>query len=120
MIGVLGNIILLLGAWILTGVFINRNFINTVNTAGNAMVDKGGKIVDLVKQSVVNVADHRSKSGEEKTDAEPEPDSKPESEQPQPEPVPAPVDASARTSAADGVAEVTIQRPAPGCGSRFR
>lgn len=112
-IGVLGNIILLLGAWILTGVFINRNFINTVNTAGNAMVDKGGKIVDLVKQSVVNVADHRSKSGEEKTDAEPEPDSKPESEQPQPEPVPAPVDASARTSAADGVAEVTIQRPAP-------
>lgn len=112
-IGVLGNIILLLGAWILTGVFINRNFINTVNTAGNAMVDKGGKIVDLVKQSVVNVADHRSKSGEEKTDPEPEPDSKPESEQPQPEPVPAPVDASARTSAADGAAEVTIQRPAP-------
>ena len=109
-IGVLGNIILLLGAWILTGVFINRNFINTVNTAGNAMVDKGGKIVDLVKQSVVNVADHRSKSGEEKTDPEPEPDSKPESERPQPEPVPAPVDASARTSAADGAAEVTIQR----------
>ena len=112
-IGVPGNIILLLGAWILTGVFINRNFINTVNTAGNAMVDKGGKIVDLVKQSVVNVADHRSKSGEEKTDPEPEPDSKPESERPQPEPVPAPVDASARTSAADGAAEVTIQRPAP-------
>lgn len=112
-IGVLGNIILLLGAWILTGVFINRNFINTVNTAGNAMVDKGGKIVDLVKQSVVNVADHRSKSGEEKTDPEPEPDSKPESERSQPEPVPAPVDASARTSAADGAAEVTIQRPAP-------
>ena len=112
-IGSVGTLILLLGGWILTGVFINRNFINTVNTAGNAMVDKGGKIVDLVKQSVVNVADHRSKSGEEKTDAEPEPDSKPESEQPQPEPVPAPVDASARTSAADGVAEVTIQRPAP-------
>ena len=112
-IGVLGNIILLLGAWILTGVFINRNFINTVNTAGNAMVDKGGKIVDLVKQSVVNGTDHRSKSGEEKTDAEPEPDSKPESERSQPEPVPAPVDASARTSAADGAAEVTIQRPAP-------
>ena len=112
-IGAFGTLILLVGGWILTGVFINRNFINTVNTAGNAMVDKGGKIVDLVKQSVVNVADHRSKSGEEKTDAEPEPDSKPESEQPQPEPVPAPVDASARTSAADGVAEVTIQRPAP-------
>ena len=112
-IGAFGTLILLVGGWILTGVFINRNFINTVNTAGNAMVDKGGKIVDLVKQSVVNVADHRSKSGEEKTDPEPEPDSKPESERPQPEPVPAPVDASARTSAADGAAEVTIQRPAP-------
>ena len=31
-IGVLGTLILLLGCWILTGVFINRNFINTVNT----------------------------------------------------------------------------------------
>ena len=39
------------GRWILTGVFINRNFINTVNTAGNAMVDKGGKIVDLMDET---------------------------------------------------------------------
>lgn len=61
-IGVFGNVILLVGAWILTGVFINRNFINTVNTAGNAMVDKGGRIVDIVKQSVVHTAD-RSKDG---------------------------------------------------------
>ena len=30
-IGVLGTLILLLGCWILTGVFINRNFINTGN-----------------------------------------------------------------------------------------
>lgn len=34
-IGVLGTLILLLGCWILTGVFINRNFINKVNRAGN-------------------------------------------------------------------------------------
>ncbi|WP_418983051.1 DNA translocase FtsK 4TM domain-containing protein [Alistipes sp.] len=53
-IGAIGTIILLLAGWILTGVFINRNFINTVNTAGNAMVDKSGKIVEIVKQKVVH------------------------------------------------------------------
>lgn len=108
-IGVLGNVILLLGAWILTGVFINRNFINTVNTAGNAMVDKGGKIVDLVKQSVANVADHRSKSGEEEADAE----------QSEPGNVPVSADVPVQTSRtdeqasqADAPAEVAIERPA--------
>lgn len=45
-IGAVGTIILLLVGWILTGVFINRNFINTVNAAGNVMVDRSGKIVD--------------------------------------------------------------------------
>lgn len=51
-IGVLGTLILLLGCWILTGVFINRNFINKVNRAGNVMVDKSGKIVEIVKHKV--------------------------------------------------------------------
>lgn len=45
-IGAVGTIILLVVGWILTGVFINRNFINTVNAAGNAVVDRSGKIVD--------------------------------------------------------------------------
>ncbi len=45
-IGAVGTMILLLVGWILTGVFINRNFINTVNAAGNVMVDRSGKIVD--------------------------------------------------------------------------
>ena len=56
-IGAFGTIIVLLGAWILTGVFINRNFINTVNTAGNAMVDRGEKIVEIVRHSVGHVAE---------------------------------------------------------------
>ena len=46
--------ILLLGCWILTGVFINLNFINKVNRAGNVMVDKSGKIVEIVKHKVVH------------------------------------------------------------------
>lgn len=66
-IGVFGTIIVLLGAWILTGVFINRNFINTVNTAGNAMVDRGEKIVEIVRHSVGHVADR----GRERVRTEP-------------------------------------------------
>ena len=48
-IGSFGAIILLVGGWILTGVFINRNFINTVNHATTALVDKGGQVVDLLR-----------------------------------------------------------------------
>lgn len=56
-IGAIGTIILLFAGWILTGVFINRNFINTVNTAGNVVVDKSEKIVEIVKQKVVHPRD---------------------------------------------------------------
>ena len=47
-IGALGTTILLVGGWILTGVFINRNFINTVNEAGQVVVDKSGQLVERV------------------------------------------------------------------------
>lgn len=49
-IGAFGTIILLVVCWILTGVFINRNFINTVNSAGNAVVGRGEKIVDTLRR----------------------------------------------------------------------
>ncbi len=49
-LGPLGTTILLVVCWILTGVFINRNFINTVNSAGNAVVDRGEKIVDTLRR----------------------------------------------------------------------
>ena len=112
-IGTVGNLLLLLGAWILTGVFINRNFINTVNTAGNVMVNKGEKIVDLVKHSVA----HATERGEQEEDAGPEPQrtpavektpvalespvadvKEPVSPEPKPEPEPEP-------------AQVAIERP---------
>lgn len=65
-IGQVGTIILLVGGWILTGVFINRNFINTVNSAGNAVVDKSERIVDMVKQSVIpsTVSDKQEQSAD--------------------------------------------------------
>ena len=52
-IGAVGTLILLLGGWILTGVFINRNFINKVNEVGNVMAGKSEKIVEIVKHKVV-------------------------------------------------------------------
>ncbi len=52
-IGAFGTLILLVGGWILTGVFINRNFINKVNEAGNVVVDKSGKVVEILKHKVV-------------------------------------------------------------------
>lgn len=51
-VGLFGTVIVLLTAWILTGVFINRNFINTVNSAGSAVVDKSEKIVEIVRHKV--------------------------------------------------------------------
>ncbi len=45
-IGGFGTTILLVGGWILTGVFINRNFINTVNEAGQVVVDKSGQLME--------------------------------------------------------------------------
>ena len=53
-IGSLGTLILLVGGWILTGVFINRNFINKVNEAGNVLMDQSEKIVDTVRNKVIH------------------------------------------------------------------
>lgn len=53
-IGVVGTIFVILICWILIGVFINRNFINTVNLAGNMMIDKSEDIVDVVKHKVTH------------------------------------------------------------------
>ncbi len=52
-IGSVGTIILLAGGWILTGVYINRNFINTVNTAGNVVLDRSERLVESVRRKVV-------------------------------------------------------------------
>ncbi len=51
-IGTFGTVILLIAAWILVGVFINRNFINTVNSAGSVVVDRGEKFVESFRQKV--------------------------------------------------------------------
>ncbi|MBQ1253347.1 MAG: DNA translocase FtsK [Alistipes sp.] len=47
-----GIILLLIVGWILTGVFINHNFIGTVNRASDKMVDKSEKLFAGVKDMV--------------------------------------------------------------------
>jgi len=68
-IGSLGTVILLLVCWILVGVFINRNFINAVNSAGNVVVDRSERLVESLRQ---RVASHSSGHPSE-PEAAPEP-----------------------------------------------
>ena len=51
-IGNFGMIVLLLAGWVITGVFINRNFIHIVNDFSDSMVHQSEKIVSAVKDSV--------------------------------------------------------------------
>lgn len=102
-IGAFGTLILLVGGWILTGVFINRNFINKVNEAGNVVVDKSGKVVEILKHKVVP---HVRAAGEDEA-AEP-------SAEPAPEPAPKPgPKAAAPQPAAPKAAEPAVQKAAP-------
>lgn len=100
-IGAVGTLILLLGGWILTGVFINRNFINKVNEVGNVMADKSEKIVEIVKHKVV--APLGRVPGEDGTITE---------EVPEPAPKPAPKAAESAPRVAEAP-EPLVRKAAP-------
>ena len=51
--GAFGTVLILLAGWILTGVFINRNFIRTVNRASDKMVSQSERLVSVVKERVI-------------------------------------------------------------------
>ena len=109
-IGSVGTLILLLGGWILTGVFINRNFINTVNTAGNAMVDKGGRIVDMVCHKMAS--GHAQQGEQEEQEAEAAP-SEPSSPRTAAQAAPAAQHAAQRRDAAAERPATTSERENP-------
>uniref|UniRef100_UPI003AF7EEDE DNA translocase FtsK n=2 Tax=Alistipes shahii TaxID=328814 RepID=UPI003AF7EEDE len=98
-IGAFGTLILLVGGWILTGVFINRNFINKVNEAGNVVVDKSGKVVEILKHKVVLHGRAAGEDGAAEDVPEPAPKPGPKAAAPQPAPPKA--------------AEPAVQKPAP-------
>ena len=106
----MGTLILLLGGWILTGVFINRNFINTVNTAGNAMVDKGGRIVDMVCHKMAS--GHAQQGEQEEQEAEAAP-SEPSSPRTAAQAAPAAQHAAQRRDAAAERPATTSERENP-------
>lgn len=107
-IGVIGTALVVLAGWILTGVYINRSFIRTVNNAGEAIADSVMKVGKAVIDPVV-------KTGEKQQTpepAEPEPKSQPE---PEPKPRPESVVELADGSAAEepAPAEEPTQTPEP-------
>ena len=51
-IGSIGTILVIIGGWILTGVYINRSFINKVNHMGELIAD-GGKKVGMAARDIV-------------------------------------------------------------------
>ena len=52
-VGNTGAVLILFVGWILTGVFINSNFINTVNHAGEVVADRGVRLADRLKSLFV-------------------------------------------------------------------
>ena len=98
-IGPMGLAILLLGGWILTGVFINRNFIDTINGMGNNLVDKAGQVVERLRHHETPTDVEALTIDDEEEDipapiepVEPQPQPQPQPVVPvEPEPQPAPV-----------------------------
>ncbi len=69
-IGLSGTIILLVAGWILTGVFINRNFIKTVNTAGDAMINRGERFFGFMRKKVTSSQQEQNEQSTAATEVE--------------------------------------------------
>ena len=111
-IGAFGTLILLVGGWILTGVFINRNFINKVNEAGNVVVDKSGKVVEILKHKVVPHGRAAGEDGVAEDIPEPAPKPGPKAAAPQPAPP------KAAEPAAQKPAPIRVERPSEPVAAR--
>ena len=111
-IGAFGTLILLVGGWILTGVFINRNFINKVNEAGNVVVDKSGKVVEILKHKVVLHGRAAGEDGAAEDVPEPAPKPGPKAAAPQPAPP------KAAEPAAQKPAPIRVERPSESVAAR--
>ena len=72
--GAFGTALILLAGWILTGVFINRNFIRTVNNASDKMVLQSERLVTVVKERVIGNRNEEAEEAEaDETDDAAEP-----------------------------------------------
>ena len=93
LIGVFGTVLVLLTGWILTGVFINRNFRRIVDGIGDGVEKQGDRMKRVVEDAIA--ARNRMAEQEPESDEEPAVEPQPAAEPvPQPvvaEPAPAPV-----------------------------
>ena len=86
-----GVFLVLLVGWILTGVFINRNFIRTVNNASDKMVNKSEQLIAGVKDFVVaRKADQDAESEEQPAEGEIDMPASPELILPEEQPIQTP------------------------------
>ncbi|MBQ5617853.1 MAG: DNA translocase FtsK 4TM domain-containing protein, partial [Alistipes sp.] len=93
LIGVFGTVLVLLTGWILTGVFINRNFRRIVDGIGDGVEKQGDRMKRVVEDAIAarnRMAEQEPESEEEPT-VEPQPESEPVPQPVVAEPAPAPV-----------------------------
>ena len=69
-IGVFGMVVLLIAGWVLTGVFINRNFIHIVNGFSDTMVHQSERLATVVKDTVVKGRKEEEDDTEEELEQE--------------------------------------------------
>ena len=69
-IGVFGMVVLLIAGWVLTGVFINRNFIHIVNGFSDTMVHQSERLATVVKDTVVKSRKEEEDDTEEELEQE--------------------------------------------------
>ena len=84
LIGVFGTVLVLLTGWILTGVFINRNFRRIVDGIGDGVEKQGDRMKRVVEDAIAA----RNKMAEQEPESDEEPTVEP---QPAVEPAPQPV-----------------------------
>ncbi len=65
-VGGIGVAFILIASWIATGVFINKNFINTVNHFGGVAINNGGKIMHVIHDKVTETC-NKHKNGKKNT-----------------------------------------------------
>ncbi|MBR4995955.1 MAG: DNA translocase FtsK 4TM domain-containing protein [Alistipes sp.] len=112
-IGNFGMSMLILAGWVITGVFINRNFIHIVNDFSDNMVHQSEKIVSAVKDSVSKSAKAEAEESEaeaeeaDDTTAEPAQQNIPSVSEPAAAPAPTPVPVQER----EEIRTVAVEQP---------
>ena len=89
-IGVFGTVLILITGWVLTGVFINRNFRRIVDGIGDGVEKQGDRMKRVVEDVITARAKTRTDEEDEESEADVEPQESVATSAPQQESEPAP------------------------------